>query len=187
MARMTRSDFVACCALGACACALPAVAIAETPGRSADSELDWVKSQLEAARIRYAKLVGILDANLDDATKKKVFDSLGRECARQFRSMTYEKYRGNIKGFLQMARGPEGWATEAEYDEAKGVIRIVDRARNCSCPLAKKDLTPASQCLCTLGWQRETYSAILGKPVEAELEESILRGGTKCVFRITVV
>jgi predicted hydrocarbon binding protein len=37
-----------------------------------------------------------------------------------------------------------------------------------------------------LGWQKQTYSAILGKPVEAELEESILRGSGRCVFRIQV-
>jgi hypothetical protein len=34
---------------------------------------------------------------------------------------------------------------------------------------------------------KQTYTDILGKPVEAELEESILRGSTHCVFRIQVV
>ncbi len=186
MAKMTRSEFVSCCALGACACVVPAGAVAETPV-SADNELDWVKDRLEAARIRYAKLVGILDANLDEGARKKIFDSLGRECARQFSGMTYDKFRGNIQGFLQFVRGPEGWAQQAEYDEAKGVIRVVDRAPNCTCPLVKKDATSATQCLCTLGWQSATYSAILGKPVAVELEESILRGGKKCVFRITIL
>jgi hypothetical protein len=38
-----------------------------------------------------------------------------------------------------------------------------------------------------LGWQKQTYSAILGKPVEAELEQSLLRGGSRCVYRIQVV
>jgi len=38
-----------------------------------------------------------------------------------------------------------------------------------------------------LGWQVEAYSTILERPVTAELEESILRGGKRCVYRITVI
>jgi hypothetical protein len=50
----------------------------------------------------------------------------------------------------------------------------------------KPGVTPPDFCNCTLGWQKEAYSAILGRPVEAELEESILRGGSRCVFRIRI-
>jgi hypothetical protein len=47
-------------------------------------------------------------------------------------------------------------------------------------------MTPGSFCDCTLGWQEEAYSEILGRPVKAELEESILRGGKRCVYRMTI-
>jgi hypothetical protein len=33
----------------------------------------------------------------------------------------------------------------------------------------------------------EAYSTILGRPVTAELEESVLRGGKKCIYRIKVI
>jgi hypothetical protein len=38
-----------------------------------------------------------------------------------------------------------------------------------------------------LGRQVEAYSTILGRPVTAELEESVLRGGKKCIYRIKVI
>ena len=63
------------------------------------------------------------------------------------------------------------WAEKTEYNERTGTIRIVARSKNCTCALVEKGLTPSDQCECTLGWQKQTYSAILGKPVEAELEE----------------
>ena len=188
MPEMTRSEFMKCCALGMCSCAaLPALLAEPAVAQSVDSEAGRLKQQLDAVQIRYAKLVNILNHDLDEPTRKKIFESLGRECARQFRSVTYEKYKGDIRGFLAHIQKPEGWVETAEYDEKAGTIRIVDRLRKCSCPLVRQDLTPPAQCDCTLGWQRETYSAILGKPVVAELEESILRGGKRCVFRIRVV
>ena len=61
---------------------------------------------------------------------------------------------------------PNGWMTSAEHDRKAGVITIVDRATSCTCPLVKQGLTPAAQCECTLGWQEETYSRILGRPVK---------------------
>ena len=69
-------------------------------------------------------------------------------------------------------------------DERAGLIRVVDKGHTCSCPLVKQGLTPPEFCDCTLGWQEEAYSKMLGRPVKAELEESILRGGRRCVFRI---
>jgi hypothetical protein len=182
---VTRNEFLKCCA-SVCSCLAlisPEPFAAETPAPN----LEQLQGQLEAVRIRYAKLVSILERNLDEPTRKRVFDSLGRECARQFRSHTFDKYKGDIRGFLKYVEGPDGWAVKTEYDERAGIIRVFDRGPHCSCPLVKEGLTSGAQCDCTLGWQRETYSAILGLPVDAAVEESILRGGNRCVFRITVL
>lgn len=183
---VTRNEFLKCCAAGVCSCvamALPEPAAAET----STPESEQLRLQLEASRIRYAKLVSILEKDLDEATRKRIFDSLGRECARQFRSSTFDKYKGDLPGFLKYVQGPDGWAVKTEYDEKAGIIRVFDRGPHCSCPLVKEGLTSGAQCDCTLGWQRETYSAILGRPVDAVLEESILRGDKRCVYRMTVL
>jgi predicted hydrocarbon binding protein len=39
---------------------------------------------------------------------------------------------------------------------------------------------------CILGWQKAAFSTVLGKPVTVEIEESVLRGGSRCSFRIGV-
>jgi hypothetical protein len=96
-----------------------------------------------------------------------------------------DKHKSDIGGFL--AEGRKQWMEKAEFDNKAGTIRIVDKLKSCSCPLVKPGATPPEFCDCTLGWQKETYSAILGKPVEVEIEESILRGGSRCVFRTRVL
>lgn len=185
MAEITRNEFLKCCTLGACSCfavsaALPASALAEP----SSPEAEWLKSQIDAAKIRHAKMVEVLDRDLDASTRDKILESVGRECAKQFRDSTYGKFQGDLDGFLKLVQGPNGWVTKAEYDEAAGTLRIVDKSSRCTCPLVKAEVTPPSQCNCTLGWQKEAYSYILGHPVEASVEESVLRGGKKCVFRI---
>jgi predicted ArsR family transcriptional regulator len=181
MAEITRQDFVKCCAMGVCSALVPVTASASADdGDSA--ELKW---QLDAARLRYAKFLDVLNQEVDPATKKKILRSLGRQCAQQYRSATFDKYKGDIKGFLKAVQ--PGWFAKAEYDEKAGLIRIVDRATKCACPLVQQGVTSGDQCQCTLGWQEETYSRILGRPVEAELEESILRGGRRCVYVVRIL
>ena len=188
MTDMTRSDFMKACALGACSCSLVSLSATGTAAaQSGNSEIETLKAQREAIRIRYAKLLGIMDEEVDPDTRKRIFERLGRACADQFRAITYDKYKNDIRGFLAAIQAPGGWVEKAAYNEKTGTIRIVDRSKTCTCPLVERGLTPSDQCECTLGWQKQTYSAILGKSVEAELEESILRGGSRCVFCIQVV
>ncbi len=113
-----------------------------------------------------------------------MWESLGREHGRESFALA-NKYKGDVEGFLAELRGQ--WVEKAEYDAAKGTIRIVDRSRACSCPLVKQGLTPADFCDCSLGWQKEVYSVVAGRPVEATIEESLLRGGKRCVFRISIL
>ncbi len=179
---MTRGLFLKGCASGVCSCAAVALVPLESASAQPESpEEVALKAKIDACQVRFAKLVGILNQNLDPALRKKIFQDLGRECARQYHDLI-GKYAKDPKGFLAMAR--KQWVETAELDESAGTIRIVDKSSNCSCPLVKHGLTPPEFCDCTLGWQKEAYSTILGRPVEAELEESILRGGRRCVFRI---
>src|SRR5579885_84901 len=176
-----RTEFMKC-ALGMCSCAALAFLPKEaTAAESRNAETDALTWKLEAVHTRFAKLISILNENLDEPTKKRVLESLGRECAKQYSSLT-DKYKGDIQGFLRYIQSQ--WVEKAEYDETAGTIRIIDKSRTCTCPFVQQGLTPGDFCSCTLGWQKETYSKILGKPVEADLEESLLRGGTRCVYRI---
>ncbi|MCJ7783511.1 MAG: hypothetical protein MUP41_06220, partial [Desulfobacterales bacterium] len=94
------------------------------------------------------------------------------------------KYRGDLQGFL--AKVKTAWLEKAEYDEKTGILRVIGKPNPCACPLVKVGRTPADFCNCTLGWQQEAFSTVIGKPVTAEIEETVLRGGERCSFRITV-
>lgn len=181
---MTRDEFFKC-TLGMCSCAafglLPQTA---AQAQSGAPEIDALKWRVNATQRRFAKLIGILNDNLDEPTRKKILESLGRECAREYKSLL-EQYKGNLPGFLDYIQ--KQWVEKAEYDEKTGKIRVVDKSKTCSCPFVQQSLTPQSFCDCTLGWQKEAYSAVAERPVEVELEESILRGGKRCVFRIQVL
>lgn len=185
MADYSRRNFVGCCAMGLCSAALVPMPASATE-EPADSRAKWLQSQWDAARLRYAKFIEVLGHEVDAPTRRRLLRSLGRECAMQYRDQTWDRFNGDIKGFLEAVQKPEGWVEKAEYDEKAGTIRVVDKQKKCACPLVSQGTTSGDQCECTLGWQTETYSRILGKPVEAELEESILRGGKRCVYRIRV-
>ena len=181
---MTRSQFLKGCASGTCSCAAVAlVPLEPARAQTGNSEAAELQRKIDACQVRFAKLVGILNQNLDPPMRKKIFQSLGRECARQYQDLT-GKYANDLEGFLAMARTK--WIEKVEFDEKAGTIRITDKGPNCTCPLVKQGSTPPEFCDCTLGWQKEAYSAMLGRPVEAELEESILRGGSRCIFRIRI-
>ncbi len=184
---MKRDEFIkAALSFGVCTCAGSIMAthdLARAEERP-NEEVETLKWKLDFIRKRFAKLVGILDANLDEPTRKKVFELMGRECAKLFVDLT-GKYKGNPRAFLDEIQ--KRWAKSAEYDEAAGMIRVIDKSDHCTCAFVDEQLTPPAFCDCTLGWQKETYSMILGEVVDAELEESILRGGKRCVFRMRVV
>ena len=181
---MNRGEFVrTLCTLGACSCAGwavsgPAPVLAEENSNAELEELMW---KLDFVRKRFAKLVGILSSELDEGTRKKILVSMGRECARMFLDIT-GKFAGQPEAFLEEIK--KRWAKETEYDKKSGNIRVVDKSDRCTCAFVDERLTPPAFCDCTLGWQKETYAMILGEPVDAELEESVLRGGKRCVFKI---
>ena len=188
---ISRKEFMKDCAVALCAtgfcCGIdsPQANAEDVTQPCGPKELAEIKSRADAARLRFSRLIEVIEAKLPEQERKQVLHSLGAKCADTYRASLIDRYKGNPKGFLE--EGRRSWMAEADYDEAKGLIRIVDKSPHCSCPMVKEGSTPPSFCDCTLGWQEEAYSTILGRPVKAELEESILRGGKKCVYRIRVI
>jgi predicted hydrocarbon binding protein len=188
---MKRNDFMKKCAAGACGCGVlgflaPLSSWAENGERQAPAtptDNSQMKQELDGSRERFALLVSIMGEVLDGATRDKILARLGHECARAH-SAFFQKYRGDLQGFL--AKTKTAWLEEAEYDEKTGILRVIGKPSPCACPLVKAGRTPADFCNCTLGWQQEAFSTVLGKPVTAEIEETVLRGGKRCSFRITV-
>jgi hypothetical protein len=189
---ITRKEFVKSCAAAFCATGMcratkasPLSPAEEQNQPCNGKEFTETKNRADAAQLRFARLIEVMEQRLPESDRKQLLHSLGAKCADTYRGPLLDRYQGDIHGFLE--EGLRNWMAEARYDEKAGTIRIVDKGPGCSCPMVKQGETPGSFCDCTLGWQEAAYSYILGRPVRAELEESILRGGKRCVYRIQVI
>jgi hypothetical protein len=186
---MKRNEFMKTCA-GVCGCGVvglmaPLSASAENANgqtTAAPAENDPLKRQLDGAQERFAKMLSIMGDRLDPAARLEILQSLGRECAQDYGPF-FRKYRGDLKGYL--AKIQTAWVERAEYDEKAGVLRVIGKPAPCACPLVKAGRTPGDFCDCSLGWTEAAFSIVTDKPVAVELEESVLRGGSRCSFRIT--
>lgn len=148
-------------------------------------EAKRLKGRADAARERFAHLINEMENWVREPERKQLLHALGGWCAYTYQAELINQYKGNIRGFLEA--GLRLWMAEVHYDEAAGTIRVADKFTTCSCPLVKEGVTPPSFCDCTLGWQEAAYSTILGRPVKAELKESILRGDKRCSYEIRIV
>jgi hypothetical protein len=188
---MKRNEFLKACGAGICGCGVmgllaplgASAEVADGQTTAAPAEVDLLKRQIDGAHERFAQLVTIMGEDLGGATRDKILTRLGRGCAQAYRPF-FQKYRGNLSGFHDQAK--MAWLESAEYDEKAGVLRVAGKPAPCACPLVKAGRTPADFCNCSAGWQQEAYSTVLDKPVAVEIEETILRGGSRCRFRITV-
>jgi len=187
---MRRKDFFKSIGkYGLCSCAAFTVFNIEKTYAAADDQDNLIKNfewKLGFMQKRFAKLLGIIDTSLEDNKKQEILEKLGRECAKEFKESAL-KYKGNIEGYLSEIMSQ--WVEKADYNKEEGVIRIFDKKREtCFCPFIDKSLiTSDTMCYCSLGWQKEIYETVTGKPVEVRVIDSILKGGDRCSFEISIV
>ena len=175
------------CGMGLCACAASALMAqasqaAETP-QDADRQIKRLQWWQDHTRKQFAKLWTLLESHLDEKTRLNLIEQLGRNCASMLGWA--KEFKGNPEGFFQRMKERQG--EELSFDKEKGIITITTPERDCVCGLVKNKVTPAYFCQCSIGWQKETYETILGKKVEVELKESVLRGSKRCVFKVHVL
>jgi predicted hydrocarbon binding protein len=184
---MDRKDFFKkSCQAGLCACTGFAVLnqsnVLATEPNSVKKNEDW---RIGFMQKRYAKVIDILNSNLDGNTQEKILESLGRTCSKESEKDRL-KFKGDLEGFLKDLKSQ--WAEDASYNKEKGEIRIVGKkVESCFCPLAGDKSISKTICNCSLGWQKETLESITGKTVKAKIESSFLRGGDRCCFSAQIL
>ncbi|QQR75351.1 MAG: hypothetical protein IPJ17_07185 [Holophagales bacterium] len=177
---MDRKEFLkSACGAGLCSCAFswlgtPAAAVAAEP--SADEQ------KLAFVRYQLAKMVGFLAAEVPPATCASVLEKTGRECAKL--GSLVSTFKGNPEGYFAAAK--QAWGTEFTWDKPRGVVTVAVAPGPCGCPLVHPKRTPATWCNCSVGYQKEAFETVFGKPVQATLKESKLGGSERCVFEVTV-
>jgi predicted hydrocarbon binding protein len=177
---MDRKEFLkSVCMAGLCGCAF------SSPGASsgaAAAEPSADEQRLAFARYQLAKMLGFLSTEAPGATCATVLEKTGRECARL--GTLVATFKGNPEGYF--AAATKAWGTEFVWDKARGVVTIAVAPGPCGCPLVDPRRTPAVWCNCSVGYQKEAFETVFGKPVQAKLKESKLAGSDRCVFEVTV-
>jgi predicted hydrocarbon binding protein len=177
------------CGLGFCSCVPAVFGTGQSEPAQKNPETDKLREEnwrlnwrLNHARNQLARLMELLEPELDPSVRKRILQELGRNCAKSLGWA--EKYKGNPEGFFEQMKSHSG--EQLAFDPTGKIITIVTRERDCDCPLVDSSKMPPGYCDCSIGWQKETYETILGKSVEVDLKESVLRGSKRCVFEVRI-
>jgi hypothetical protein len=176
---MDRKDFLkSACGLGICGCALNFIAPPETV-RAEEAAPD---QRLAFASYQVANMVGFMAADPASAACVGIIEKTGRECAKL--GQLAVRFKGDPQGYLAAIK--KAWGTDSSWDKEKGIITVAVPAGDCGCPLVDNKRTPAFWCNCSVGYQKQSFETIFGKPVQVALKESKLAGATRCIFEVTL-
>jgi hypothetical protein len=167
------------CGLGVCGCVANLV---DPPEALAGSAAEVPDRRLAFARYQVAKMVGFMAAGPTAPASADILEKTGRECARL--GGLAGAFKGDPDGYFGAAR--KAWGTDFQWDKEKGVITVAVAEGECGCPLVDGKRTPRFWCNCSVGYQKESFSTVFGRPVEASLKESKLGGSRRCVFEIAL-
>jgi hypothetical protein len=167
------------CRLGLCGCVASVVDPTEVLAASASEVPD---QRLAFARYQVAKMVGFMAAGTTAPACADIIERTGRECARL--GGLAAKFKGDPDGYF--AAAGKAWGTDFQWNKDKGIVTVAVAEGECSCPLVDSKRTPPFWCNCSVGYQKESFGTVFGRPVQASLKESKLGGSKRCVFEIAL-
>jgi predicted hydrocarbon binding protein len=130
-----------------------------------------------------ATLMDGLAKNIDEKTLAMVLEKCGRQCQSQ--------------GFVKKARSiyQKSNSTEEFLEKLGQIYKHLQVEGNkvyivyprCYCSQVNKipkGKLSGTYCNCSRGWAKALFEGALGKPVEVNMEKSIVNGDDQCKFRI---
>jgi predicted hydrocarbon binding protein len=178
---MDRKDFLrASLCLGAFCGARPAAGQQEN---TAPPPPNPCERKAEFTRLWIKRFMDELDVLIPEPQRIALMEARGRSCARAGPVRLAEAHKGNLDAFiadLASHMGPEGVRREGN------VVRV--KYPTCYCPAVAdlKEALSRTYCGCSVGWLKEMYETVTGKPVTVEVLETVKRGGAACRFNVTV-
>ncbi len=176
----------------------------EAPARSINDTVPGEKSVERAAkRMEFGdgwikRFMEVLEQNLDEKTREKLMAANGKACyvayagegQRRATPVTFERFAewiaqtGKSQGYSVV-----GGDIFSEYTGSAETGKPSPE-NICLCPMVEAQAAgkiPAFYCLCSVGYVREIHERMLGRQVEVQLVDSVLRGGKRCRFKIILV
>jgi len=201
---VTRQEFLSSvgrAGAGSCLCAMlcavdAALAGEPPPKTSTRPPKDRATKRTEFLDQWTRRFFDVVDETLDEKTRKKLMMANGRACHREYLKsvgakvtpIPFEKWAAVVK-----EKGTDG---SIQVEGRTILFQFLSSAETgqpsiegtCLCPLVetKPPGLSATYCLCSLGYVQDIFEQNLGTTVEVELVDSVLRGGKRCKFKITV-
>jgi hypothetical protein len=184
------------------------------PGEQKSMPQDWINRLEERTKdgartpawrvVEFAhewvlRLMKNMDELLDPETRGRLMNACGRSCFIQAFGVASEKKAGPefLDRFLQswQQRGDKDIRREGNtiyYQYGKDHVSPYGLSIGdglCLCPLVETLDKPLSKtyCQCSVGYVKELFERIVGKPVEVRLLESLRTGGKICRFKIDIL
>lgn len=184
-----------CCgAVGGLGTALAELRAQTQPG---DKTAERAVKRLEFADSWVKRFFDAVDQTLDEETRKKLMMLNGKTC-----------YRDWIRETKQEIRPVEfeAWAKRAAAHNHPEVLKVEGNIIHyqyagsaetggavadgiCLCPMAESKPAGLSStyCHCSVGYVKESFELQFNRKVDVELLDSVLKGGKRCKFKITVI
>ena len=189
------------CGMGGCTCVLGRSAASLFAQETKKETPQQAKKPRSQERIDFAekwvtRFFDVFDANLDPETRKKIMMANGRVCfldwiketGQQIKPVSLEQFAAWVKSNVKDdTYRVDGSTIYMQYTSAAETGQP-SREGACLCPFVESKpagLSP-TYCLCSVGYVKVMHEMRLGRPVEVELLDAVLKGGKRCRFKITV-
>lgn len=202
---MDRKEFLKSagqCCVGTCACVLMGGVMNAKADEPVNTPPEKVETPRSETRIKFAetwvtRFMDVLDENLDPETRRKIMMANGKKCYRgwiadtgqQIKTVTLEQLAEWVKNNVKDdSIRIEGNIIYFQYNSAAETgLPAEDGQCLCTFVETKPKGLSGTYCDCSVGYVKEWHELLLGRPVEVELTEAVLRGGKRCRFKITVL
>jgi predicted hydrocarbon binding protein len=122
---------------------------------------------------------------LDEETKQMIMESGGKACAETGDLGLARKIADETEDIDEtIARANDEIAWCGRWIRNGNTITAV--CTTCGCPLVRQDIVELNGtfCLCSRGWVKAVFEALLKRPVRVELEKAIGRGDDICKYNV---
>jgi hypothetical protein len=162
-----------------------------------DKTVERAAKRMEFGDSWVKRFFDVMDQTLDEATRTKLMMENGKVCFTDYAGPSkqqpgpdaFERFtKWIVKSGKEKGYSIEGKVISFEFVGSAETGQASPEGI-CLCPMGEAQtagkISP-TYCHCSVGYVREMHERILGRPVEVELVDSVLRGGRRCKFRMRV-
>jgi len=145
-------------------------------------------SYVEGLLKQTGRMIDFIVAGLegvDEETRLRIMERCGEACAETGDLRIARKIAGETDDIDEIvARANDEIALCGEW--VREGERITAVCTRCGCPLVRHGVVnlTGTFCLCSRGWVRAIFEALLRRPVEVELEKAIGFGDNVCKYNV---